>query len=211
MTTTVPALTRKESLWLACKQKTCCYTAIVIPSGRDVWRIARALDTPPWSFLVYFETAAPRRDAFALDQSDRRFRLAFAKQTSKRTKSPPPCIFLLRTRTGHHRCGLGELRPLVCRTFPAESVDGVLCLRRDSGCTCRDWTLADVHIREEMPLVAARQADAEEYVGVVARWNSRVTAASAETPFDFVAYCQYVLESYDEIALGNGAPPVGDA
>ena len=62
-----------------------------------------------------------------------------------------------------------------------------------------------------MPLVAARQADAEEYVAVVACWNSRVAAATAQTPFDFVAYCQYVLESYDEIALGNRAVAVGEA
>lgn len=199
---TLPTLTLKESLWRACKQKTCCHTAVVIPSGRDVWRIARALDTPPWSFLVYFETDAPRRDAFALDRSARRFRLALAKQPTRRTKRAPPCIFLLRTRTGHHRCGLGELRPMVCRTFPAERIGGVLCLRRDSGCTCRDWVLADVDIAEETALIAARQADAEEYCAVVARWNARVAAAPVEARFDFVAYCQFVLEAYDEIAAG---------
>ena len=201
----LPTLTRKEALWLACKQKTCCYAPVVIPSGRNVWRIARTLDTPPWSFLVYFETAAPRRDAFALDRSERRFRVALAKQPSQRTKTPPPCIFLLRTRSGQHRCGLGDLRPMVCRAFPAESVGGVVCLRRDSGCTCRSWVLADVDIDEETALLAARQTDAEEYCAVVARWNSMVGSAPAETHFDFVAYCQYVLESYDEIALGSAA------
>ena len=201
--TTLP-LTRKESLWLACKQKTCCH-AVVIPSGRDVWSIARALDTPPWSFLVYFETAASRRDAFALDRSERRFRLALAKQPTRRTKTPPPCIFLLRTRSGQHRCGLGNLRPMVCRTFPSEQVGGVVCLRSDSGCTCREWVLADVDIAEESALIATRQSDAEEYCGVVARWNTQVASAPAEARCDFVAYCQFVLEAYDEIALGVAA------
>lgn len=100
---------------------------------------------------------------------------------------------------------MGDLRPMVCRAFPADNVGGVVCLRRDSGCTCRDWVLADVDIDEEAALLAARQTDAEEYCAVVARWNSMVGSAPAETRFDFVAYCQYVLESYDEIALGSAA------
>ena len=197
-----PGLTRKESLWLACKKKTCCHTAVVIPTGRDVWRIACALDTPPWSFLIYFETTTPRRDAFALDHSERRFRLAFAKQPTRRTTTAPPCIFLLRTRRGHHRCGLGDLRPMVCRTFPADIIGNVVCVSPDSGCSCRDWALEDVDIGEEATLIAIRQADAEEYCGIVGRWNARVAAAPADTSIDFIRYCQYLLDSYDQIALG---------
>jgi Fe-S-cluster containining protein len=195
-----PTITRKEAIWLACKAKSCCYSAIVVPTGRDVWRIARALDTPPWSFLVYFQSPARARDAFALDQSGQTFRLALAKQRSRRTKTPPPCLFLLRTRDGAHRCSLGDLRPLVCRSFPSELVDGVVNLRNDGSCSCRLWALADVDLKEERLALEARQADAEAYCRVVDYWNAQVAAAPAGTSFDFFDYCRFLLDAYDQLA-----------
>ena len=89
-----PGLTRKEEIWLACKQKSCCYAAFVVPSGRDIWRIARTLDSPPWAFLVYFPAQAPRRDAFHLDHSGAAYRVALAKGATRRTKAPPPARYL---------------------------------------------------------------------------------------------------------------------
>jgi hypothetical protein len=191
--------TIKEAVWLACKPKTCCYNAIVVPSGRDVWRIARALSAVPWSFVKYFPDAPERPDSFALDHSEARFRLVLDKQPSKRTKTPAPCIFLLRTRQGHHRCGLGALRPAACRSFPSELVDGVLCVRNDAGCRCRTWSLADVDLAEETARVEARQAEALEYHQVVARWNALVGTAGPTTRTDFVAYCDFLLRAYDEL------------
>ena len=82
-------LTRKEEIWLACKQKSCCYAAFVVPSGRDIWRIAHTLDSPPWAFLVYFPAQAPRRDAFHLDHSGVAYRVALAKGATRRKKAPP--------------------------------------------------------------------------------------------------------------------------
>ncbi len=209
---TEQTISRKEAIWLACEKKTCCYTAFVIPTGRDVWRISRTLDTPPWSFLIYFQTPQPRRDAFLLDASGRQFRLALAKQPSRRTKSPPPCIFLMRTRHGFHRCGLGDLRPGVCQSFPSELVSGVLCLRPDSGCTCRQWALADVDIAEETARVEARQVDGEEYCAVVARWNEQVLAAPDGASFDFLDYCTFLLGAYDAMAsAAAGVAPAASA
>ncbi len=207
---TLLPITRKETIWLACKAKACCYAPLVLPSGRDVWRIARALQAPPWSFLVYFQTPDPRRDAFILDHSGQQFRLALGKGAARRRQGTAPCIFLLRTRDGAHRCGLGDLRPLVCRAFPAEVVDGVLCLRRDSGCTCRTWALSDVYLAEERALVEARQAESEEYCAVVARWNARVAAAPTERSFDFLEYGEFLMEEYDCQAAGDGNEQRGD-
>ncbi len=201
------SVSRKEAIWLTCKRKTCCHTAVVIPTGRDIWRIARTLNTPPWSFLVYFPSPVPRRDAFLLDRSGRQFRLALGKRPGRRTKTPPPCIFLLRTRQGYHRCGLGELRPLVCKTFPCDLSDGVLGIYDETGCTCRDWSLVDVDIAEETALIATRQADAEEYCAVVARWNAQVLAAPDNAPVDFPAYCDYLLTAYDALPAAEGAIP----
>jgi hypothetical protein len=192
---------RKEALWLACRRKRCCH-GVVAPSGHDVWCIARALDLPPASFLAFFESPAPRRDAFALDGSARRFRLALARRPGRRTTSAAPCAFLLRTRGGDHRCGLGALRPTACRAFPAELAGGVLCLREDAGCSCRRWALADVDVAEETALVELRQAEGEEYCGVVARWNARVATAPEGSVFDVASYCAFLLDAYDAIAAG---------
>lgn len=196
---TEQSLRSKEAAWLACKPKSCCYSAFVIPSGRDVWRISRILDVPPWAFLIYFPSPQPRPDSFTLDDSGKRFRLALSKQPSRRTKTPPPCIFLLRSRNGHHRCGLGDLRPDVCRSFPSEMVDGVLCMSKNSGCTCRVWALADVDIAEETERVETRQKTYKEYCEVVALWNAQVAAEPPGTARSFFDYCNFVLETYDDI------------
>jgi Fe-S-cluster containining protein len=198
-----PAISLKEATWLACKQKTCCYTSFVVVTGRDVWQISRILETPPWSFIVYFQSPQPRRDSFILDRSGRHFRLALAKQPSKRKKIPPPCIFLLKTRNGYHRCGLGDLRPQVCKSFPSEMVSGVLCVRNDAGCTCRTWSLTDVDIEEETARVEARQEEFEEYCAAVVAWNEHVTHAPPEETFSFFEYCNFLLNAYDEIESGQ--------
>ena len=174
----------------------CCRSYVVPVYGYDVWRIARAWDVPPWSFLIFFQTPAARRDAFMLDHSGSRFRLALAKQPGRRVKTAPPCIFLLRTRRGHARCALGALRPQICRSYPAECVDGVLSVRAP-GCTCRSWALADLDIAAERSALDARQAEAEEYCGVIAGWNERVMAAPPAQGFDFPTFCDYVLAAYD--------------
>ncbi len=195
-------VSRKEEIWLACKPKACCYVTTVIPTGRDVWRIARALESPPWTFVRYFESPVPRRDAFRLDNSGREFRLALAKQPSRRRKSAPPCLFLLKTNSGHHRCALGALRPRSCQAFPAELAHEVVCLN-PAGCTCREWSLADIDIAEERALLALRRQENEEYVSaVVAPWNARV-AATADAHFAFTEYCEFVLQVYDEISASQ--------
>ena len=204
-TMTTPALTRKEEIWLACKQKSCCYAAFVLPSGRDVWRISRALMAPPWTFLIYFQSPQPRPDGFILDASGRQFRLALSKQPSRRTKTPPPCIFLMKTRQGHHRCGLGDLRPQVCKSFPSEMSEGIVRIITDTGCTCHKWSLSDVDIEEERSRVEVRHSEYEEYCGVVQRWNryaaTELAAAPPDSAFDFYDYCEYLLANYDELKV----------
>ena len=199
MTAPTETIGKKEAIWLACKPKTCCYTAFVIPTGRDVWRICRALNTTPWSFLIYFKAPRPGGDSFVLDKSGQHYRIALTKKPSRRKKTPPPCIFLLRTRNGYHRCGLGDLRPQVCHSFPSKLVSDVLCMNNDAGCTCRKWALADVDIAEETALVKTHQVDFLEYGQVVAHWNDMVASASEDESFTFFDFCNFMLEAYDEI------------
>jgi hypothetical protein len=195
----------RETLWLSCAAKTCCYTAAVIPTGTDVHRIARALDLPPPSFLVYFETSVPRRDAFALDRSARRFRWMLAKNPALSLDGRPGCGFLLRTRTGEHRCGLGDLRPVGCRVFPAMLRDGIVSVQPSPGCTCRPWSLADLDTAAERPGLEAGEADGERYGEVVSRWNEAVEREGAGRPRRFDEYCDYVLDAYDLMEAGAAA------
>jgi Fe-S-cluster containining protein len=190
-------VTVREELWLRCREKQCCFGTVVVPTGRDVWRISRRWGAPPWSFLVYFETRVPRRDAFALDRSSRRFRLALAKHPEFRRDDRPGCAFLVRTRTGEHRCGLGELRPSGCRVFPLESREGVVGVQANHGCSCRAWSLADIDTSTERPLLEQRLAESEAYCAAVARWNVEVAALPEEEARHFPEYCEYLLEVYD--------------
>ena len=191
------AVNTREAAWLACEAKSCCAVP-VIPTGRDVWRIARALEVPPWSFVRYFEAREPSADAFALDRDGARNRLVLAKQESE--QKPPPCIFLTSTRHGYHRCGLGGLRPGHCRSFPADLVGGVLCMRNDLGCTCRTWTMVDVDVAEARAAVLQRDAEVEEYRSVVAEWNRRCAAALAlGREVDFFEFCEFLIDTYDEM------------
>lgn len=190
----------KEALWLACKAKTCCHTAIVVPSGRDVWRIARRLDLPPWTFLRYFSTSTDRPDAFLLDRSDVRYRLVLAKRQTRRTKSPAPCIFLAKTRVGDHRCGLGQLRPAACLCFPADLVDGLVTVRNDAGCTCRIWDIGDLDLRAETEKVEQRQNEAVEFHQVVATWNAMIRELPEGSSANFIDFCNFILEAYDQMS-----------
>lgn len=189
----------KEALWLSCKQKTCCSTRIVLVTGSDVWRIARALDTEPWTFLAYYEVPQ-RPDAFVLDASGQHYCLALAKRASRRTVTPAPCIFLVNTRDGYHRCGLGDLRPAACKSFPADIVDGVLCLTAASGCSCRTWTHADIDLDEEIAVAEWRVAELRDYCTIVARWNERVVARThAEGELDLDDFCAFLMADRDQL------------
>jgi Fe-S-cluster containining protein len=195
-------MTTREATWLACEAKSCCHAAVV-PTGRDVWRIARALEVPPWSFVRYFPVPDAADDAFALAETAQRHRLVLAKQESE--QKPAPCAFLTSTRHGYRRCGLGDLRPAHCRAFPADLVGGVLCMRNDLGCTCRVWTMVDVEVAEARAAVLQRDVEMQEYRSVVARWNARVALAVPGQESDFLAYCDFLIDAYDEIAAHERA------
>jgi Fe-S-cluster containining protein len=193
--------TQKEAIWLSCKPKTCCYNALVLVSGRDVWRISRTLGIPPWHFLVYFQSPDPRPDAFMLDKSGRAFRMVLSKQPSRRKKTSPPCIFLLRTRDGYHRCGLGDLRPAVCKSFPMQLEGGAVCVPGDTGCVCREWSLTDANIDEERALLETRANDFAEYCGLVEQWNGYVLSRPDDAPpLGFYEFCRFVVQAYEALA-----------
>lgn len=192
-------LTYREGIWLACKLKTCCYERLVTVTGRDIWRITRALDVDPWSFLICFEAPAGP-ETFILGHDHVHYRLALADGSGRHLNRAKPCIFLMRTRRGHRRCGLGSLRPFSCRSFPVQLVDGELCVPQTTPCSCRDWILSEVDIEQERPLVHELEDAREEYTTMVARWNEHVLSTPADLSFDLIDFCSALMTAYDGIA-----------
>jgi Fe-S-cluster containining protein len=189
--------TLREILWLTCKQKRCCYSSLVLVTGRDVARIAGALHTQPATFLIYFSSPQPTHDSFYLAPEGVPYRLALAKGASARKNTSPPCIFLVRTRDKHHRCGLGDLRPMTCQTFPLETAGGQVYVTEETGCTCRAWNLADSELADERPMLARRVDEYAEYCAMLQGWNGMVAQLDEGVSLQFEHFCAYLMRWYE--------------
>jgi Fe-S-cluster containining protein len=181
----------KSEIFLRCREKTCCTHYAVYLAGDEIVRVARTLDAPPWTFTMAVPSE-PADDAFALDHTDLRYRAAL-------TKLPPDaagerCIFLLRLSEGTARCGLGESRPMPCRTFPVEMHEDTLRISAE-GCTCRTWSLNDVDPEADRALLLAESRSRTGYAGFVRSWNAYVGAAGTEL-FTYQDFCRFLLDQY---------------
>jgi len=187
--------TKKELLWLSCRQKTCCHTTKVVLSGLDIWRITQALELMPWEYTRYSDAPDDAMDGFRLRPEGPRYQVVLAKR-GEVGPDGAPCIFLLKTNDGHAQCGLGSLRPKVCQVFPATVVDDLL--RVQSGaCTCRRWSLLDLDVDRETAQLREMLEEAAEYSGIVAEWNNRLEAAGE--PRTYRDFCLYVLDAYQSL------------
>ena len=191
-------LSLKESMWLSCPTKTCCSYYTVYPTGFDIWRISHELQVAPWTFTRAVPAeAAP--DAFALDDSEKRFRLALQKVT-KKSRGLAPCVFLLRLNDGTARCGLGEMRPDPCQSFPALMMDGRVYVRNDGGCRCRTWSLSEVDVHRESQLLAREQKAQETYCRVIANWNEFAVRYPSDSALDYRDFCRFLLDIYTQLS-----------
>jgi Fe-S-cluster containining protein len=190
-----PARSLRETLFLGCRTKRCCSYYTVFPTGHDVWRIATALQVPPWTFTSAVAAEDGAADAFALDDSGRRHRLALARREAS-ADGLAACTFLVRLRDGTARCGLGDLRPGPCRSFPAVLVDGMVFARNDGGCRCRAWTIADCDVEADRALLERHEAEQETYRRVVANWNDYATGKPAGAGLEHRDFCRYLLDMY---------------
>ncbi len=190
---------RKEAIWLACAEKSCCVNRLVAVTGRDVWRIARTLNVDPCSFLIYFETP-PGPLTFILSHDEFHYRLALADQPGGARRKTKPCTFLMRTRTGHHRCALGDLRPATCKSFPVQTIEQIVYVPAQSPCNCRRWALADVDLEQEREIVEELRDAEEEYSAVLEGWNEFVLSAPHETRFGLDDFCKVIMTLYEGLA-----------
>ncbi|MGA2393728.1 MAG: hypothetical protein ABSH03_10305 [Candidatus Lustribacter sp.] len=165
-------------------------------TGGEIVRVARMLDTPPWTFTIAVPAADPADDAFALDRSTLRYRAALTKLPDGDARER--CIFLLRLADGTARCGLGESRPAPCRSFPTELHDGALRVSA-AGCTCRTWSLDDIDPEGDRALLLDEARARADYAGLVRNWNAHVTAAAGSERFAYADFCRFLLDQYSRV------------
>lgn len=180
-----PLTTRRELLWLACREKTCCHAKVLV-TGHDVRRICATLSVKPWDVVTAVVAEAGAPDGFRLSPGGRFHQLALVKRPGPERA----CTFLWKVNDGHAQCGLGELRPGVCQAYPAVIVDGMLCAN-SSACTCRRWSVFDLDGDADRSLLRTLAAEQSEYVALVGRWNEQLGEKRT-----FRQYCTWLLDAY---------------
>ena len=181
-----------KTLWLSCATKRCCSLRTVLPTGADIWRIATHLQVPPESFLRAIPSPTGASDAFILDSTRQPLHAALARRSQK---ARADCIFLMQLGERAARCGLGELRPLSCHTFPAVGAPDMISIDETQMCTCRIWSLADLDRPHISTLLRQTDHEQQQYRAVIAAWNALVDNASAGTRFSFGDFCDYVVSA----------------
>lgn len=157
---------------------------MVFLTGEDVVRIARSLHVTPWTFTVPIDAPLDADDAFALDTSERRFRLALGRAF---LGNETHCAFLLDLPSGSSRCGLGELRPMACVAFPRAG--------GGENCAC-DWTGVALDDAASDAALARLDDERARYAQVVAAWNAFVVAGGDAV--EHRDFCRFVLHAYGE-------------
>ena len=183
-------LSPREALWLGCREKTCCSTYSVMPTGADLWRISRALELAVWDFTRFADASADDPGAFALDADGPRFQVVLAKRDGGSDR-PPTCVFLWRVADGHAQCALGAIRPTACHAHPAVLDHGVVCVGDHDGCTCGAWTQVSLDADRERPTLLRLERERNEHAEMVSEWNARV--ADDPTGRDYPEFCDFLM------------------
>lgn len=186
-----------EALWLACREKRCCHGARVVVGGRDLWRIATALEVAPWDFTRPILAEPGAADAFRLEPGGDAYQVVLARR-GRTAARDAPCVFLWKLGDGHAQCGLGSLRPLACHARPIRPAAQLECLPGAGvpGCTCRPWPLLDPDRERGPALRETACREAAEYREVVDEWNRGLAPEPGRTYRDF---CAHVMAAYGEM------------
>lgn len=195
----------------------CCRAYHIGISAWDAFRIARGVVVPMTDFcaLGWRETAeADYR--IVLDgcapSNERRFHaLALRKVPDPDPRFRSRCPFLV-SAGPFGRCGIYEHRPLVCRTYPARVVHGVVAL--DAGgryCPPAGWNLVDIDLGRARRTWAVYEAQRAIDDRLIEAWNASVLASGeARSAEDFLRFIEAVLMAVEGEARGEPAvPPIG--
>ncbi len=194
----VEAFSAHELRWLGCREKSCCSTYSVMPTGADLWRISRSLELQVWEFTRFADAEPGGAGSFALDADGPRFQVVLARRAAD-----GPCLFLLRLPDGHAQCALGKLRPTVCEAYPAVLDGGKARVGDHAGCTCGPWTQASLDDADELERLRRLERERREHYEMVAEWNAFVAADPDHR--DYPEFCDFLINLCERRYGGLGA------
>ncbi len=173
----------------------CCRSYIVNVSGYDVWLLSSRQQLSHEKFLVAVPQQHPAVDGFFLQADGPTYGLVLDKQGKFGVKRP--CVFLVTLGGDNARCGVYAERPIVCQTYPMSIKQLRVVQRTDALCPPDSWWPSDVAHPVWQGKLHELQMHFDIYAEVVARWNARVTVASAAQHFALADYLNYLINVYD--------------
>jgi Fe-S-cluster containining protein len=192
---TLPPVSYRERICLSCRDKTCCSYYTVTVRAQDLLRIARNMQLAPSDFLSYHALPEGERGGFLLDPAGPGCALTLMRRSFP-GDTAAPCIFLLRTNDQHGRCGLGDLRPGQCRTYPSYFADSFVAVAHfPAGCV-RTWSYGDMDLEEERKKLRHARAEEAVHEALVEEWNQRVRSEGRERSCD--EFCTFLVNRVQE-------------
>ena len=181
---------QKQAICSGCQSRMCCYHYRVTITGFDLWRISQTLDVSAAQFVTYAPAASESDSGFQLVADGERYELVLTK-TADRWRHGG-CVFLVKTRGGIHRCGLGELQPDACAVYPAYvQEDGLLRVANDPDGCWRSWSVHELDPEHERRRFESYAQHQSEYAKIVGEWNERVAQSQREDGFgDFTGFLE---------------------
>ena len=181
---------QKHAICSGCRVRTCCYHYRVTITGFDLWRIAHTLDVPAEQFVSYAPAEPGNEGAFRLAPGGEGYELVLSKTADPRRHAG--CVFLVKTRGGIHRCGLGDLQPDACAIYPAYvQEDGLLRVVNDPEACWRSWSAPELDAEVERRRFETHAQNQSEYAAIVEAWNERVIGGDREYGIsDFLGYIE---------------------
>lgn len=186
----------------------CCRAYHIGISAWDAFRLARGLVVPLADFCVLSWRETPEADyRILLDGSVPPEQRRYHALSLRKVPDPDPnyrlrCPFLVSVGA-FGRCGAYEHRPLVCRTYPARVVHGVVTL--DAGgryCPPAGWHIADVDLVRARRRWDVYETQRELDRRLIDAWNAAVIASGApRSAEDFLGFVEAVMG-----AMGEGEP-----
>jgi Fe-S-cluster containining protein len=183
---------KRAALCAACHVKRCCFHYTVAATGRDVWRILRALQIPARDFLACRAVDEATPAAFELQANGARYLMVLSRHELPQPLASP-CVFLVRTNDEKALCGLGELRPGPCQTYPVMLKGDVIALVNDPQGCVRTWSYRDIDM-DERRRIRRVLAEEEEYRALVQEWNAELRQQGGERSFD--EFLSYLVNRY---------------
>ncbi|MCX4703061.1 hypothetical protein [Streptomyces sp. NBC_01373] len=193
---------RTRAEWHASRTEHLCTRGARFVTGSDIVRLSRALALEPWHMTQTAPAAADDPTGIVTDGGRRRVNLRLAN-------GPNGCVFLLRTSGGLGHCGLGELAPVSCRSFPAHLAEGIPPASSKPQVGSRQLTEEDLD--QEMLARAKRDwsADRDHWFEVVKRWNALSEESESDDEPGIRDFQRYLLESHAAREAGTAWPGEG--